>query len=232
MNVVIRCGLRTFAPGIQRDFWVQTDESGTPLGWMMENGGRIWATLASCAPPHAAREMADFLCAKGFDVLEADQQVAQATGLTVSPLSVLCCRQSAAAPMPKGLTIAETSLTQLTDIVCKSGLLELSDRASFYANRHLHWRRGTDRFFAATYEGTAVCSGALSYGGGLEESITCIATLPQHRGKGYATALVRFLAAQSLAAGHQPVLACRKELVPFYVEAGFFQQYSCGVVHK
>lgn len=230
MNVVIRCGLRVAGPDIQRDFWLQTGLDGTPWGWIMENGGRIWATLAKHAPKEAAKEMAQFLLSKGFDTLETDTTVAQATSLAAAPLAVMGCSQGENPVLPVSLQVQEGTLSQLTDIICQSGLLPTEQRESFYANRHLHWRRGTDRFFVATLGNQVVSSGALSYGGGREEAITCIATLPNFRGRGFAGALVQKLAFQSLASGHFPVLACRKELIPFYRQVRFDLLEDCSIV--
>lgn len=230
MNVAIRCGLRVAGPGACRDFWLQTGPGGEPRGWAMENGGRVWAALTDPEDREAAEEMAQFLLAKGFRCLEADEAVARAVGLPHTTLPVMACaRLLPGRELPEGFALAEGPVAGLTEVLLAAGALPEEGRDSFYACRHLHVRRGCEAVFLGRLQGRTVSCGVLSWAEGAEAAVTCVAVIPEYRGKGFALATVREIARRCLEAGHVPFLACREELVPLYEKAGFQRNGLCAL---
>ena len=228
MSVNIRCGLRAGGPGLKRDFWVQRGPDGAPQGWIMENGGHIWASLANPAHQDAALEMADFLAAKGFEWLECDEIVAAALGGPDRLCPVLFCPHPPQASLPGGVEVTEGSVAELTSLLLEAGELDPAGRDAFYAARHLFFRRGCEKILLIRRHGRAAACGVLAYPGGGEAAITCVATLPQDRGTGMGSALVLAMARLAASEGHTSVLCCNENLLPFYIRLGFRIHNYCA----
>lgn len=92
---------------------------------------------------------------------------------------------------------------------------------AWYVDLHHRIRHGCARAYLIRENGLPVSAGLVAAESGDAGLIGGIATLPGHRGRGYASAVVTAACADLACAGKSALLECRGELLPFYHSLGF-----------
>lgn len=137
-------------------------------------------------------------------------------GFLPQKVLVLCRSKKMALPVEKAQTVTlEPDLWRLRE----SGLF--TDKDGFYADACLRRRQGAV-IAAAEENGCYLATAGIYAQKGKNAYLTGVATLPQHRKKGLATATVAALCRNF--ADKNIYLRCEEALLPFYARLGFALQ--------
>ena len=93
--------------------------------------------------------------------------------------------------------------------------------APWYTDLNHRIRHGCARAYLLREAGRPVSACLISAESPLAGLISAVTTLPDCRGRGYASSLLAAACADLLADGRRPVLECREAMIPFYSRLGF-----------
>jgi len=210
---MIQALAKTAGPGLRREFWLALDGAGCPAGAVCRTESGVWAT----ALEEAAAETAAFLQALGTLPGTADRRLAPLLPGGWEPFPVLEYR----GPLPEKLPLAAPSAMGLADCNIAAGAVPPGVREELYAELHLRFRRGAARIVLVPDETGDPVAGAAAFLGAERAVVGYLACVPQKRGQGYGAAALAAIVREAMEQGYAPILACRKELVPFYARRGF-----------
>ena len=114
---------------------------------------------------------------------------------------------------------------EVLQILKNSGMAP--DSAGFYADFCIRRNHGRLQVYLLYEKGAPVSTAGFYSLGEQEGYLSCVATMPGSRGRGYATALCAHAARQ--AGQREVLLTCREEMEPVYAKAGFV---PAGLTHR
>lgn len=211
--VMVQGLAKTAGPGLHREVWLVLDEESRPAGAVCRTEGGLWATAAGSA----AAETAAFLAIWGGSSATVDGGLAPLLPGNWQRRPVLEYR----GPQPEETPLCPPSAMGLADCCVAAGLAAPWERDALYAELHLRLRRGAARLFLVPDERGNPAAGAANLLGERYAVIGCLACPPEKRGRGYGTAALWAAVRAAMKGGLVPLLACKEELLPFYILRGF-----------
>ena len=103
--------------------------------------------------------------------------------------------------------------------------------APWYTDLSHRIRHGCARAYLMREAGRPVSTCLVSAESPLAGLISAVTTLPDCRGRGYASALLAAACADLRDAGRRPVLECREAMIPFYERLGFEEDFDVAELH-
>ncbi|MBQ8762911.1 MAG: GNAT family N-acetyltransferase [Clostridia bacterium] len=195
-------------------FWVQ-DTDGIPSAAI----SRIDGNMTVCTNKNADyEEILHFINAVGFQSLTCSYEDMQKLGFESSDTS-FTVRFSGVNDAEKISTVNDYDKRKVYDLLCNCGF-ELGDYGAFLSDVCIRLNKGTASMLAAEENGElCACAFALFEG---EKSVLlgAVATSPEARGRGYASAIVSEIAKKKT--DKEVFLFCRNDsLTAFYGKIGF-----------
>lgn len=215
--------------------------------WICHDGQYLWGVLgrynqslrfSSVLPPTSEqlRELWAFLPVTGCSTLEGEQEtlrrLSQVGNMAAKDFYGCAAMTYLGEKPPLGNEGAINTSPRLDDVfrILRDSHLYFARTAQYDQwlcdNSH-RLRHGLG--WTVTMENSATASVcALSPGFGV---IASVATLPEHRGKGYASALVQWCVRRLMESGRQPVLmAGSEQVLPMYRRLGFVHTGAWGIL--
>lgn len=195
-------------------FWVQ-ECGGMPVAAISKVDGNL--TLCTLENTDF-EELSAFIRAVGYSSLTADAEVMNALGFAPSKTSFTV--RYGGGFEPKGAElIDDCDKKAVYSLLCECGF-ELGDYGSFLADVCARLNKGTASMKACEENGRLQACAFALFEGSKSVLLGAVATLPESRGRGYASELVGSLADEK--ADKQVYLFCRNDsLVDFYGKIGF-----------
>lgn len=212
--------------------WLQTDGNSAPTAAISVFSGWLAISAGSGAD---LDELAEFAGATGgFRHVEAAADVCGALNLGGEYREAHIMRYVADNPVVVPVEIYESpSPREIYSIVCGADahFAEIADFAGWYTHTSHLFRHGLGFGAVLRENGKPVSTGGVYATGERVAVIGCVATLPDYRGKGYAAAIVNYLAGRILGLGKTPVLICASaSLAGYYERLGFAKAGSWGSI--
>ena len=212
------------------DFWVVLDKDGSPAGGVAREGDAFTLALS---PGVNAEELAQFLAAVGGSWAEGREPfltaLAKGFGCTPHSSSLLAYR----GPSPPFVPLVGEA-DRLTDVyrvlcACDPGFEQEAPYGPWLCGFSARVRAGRASAFLCWEGGKPVSTASVYHLGAGYGMIGSVATLPEYRGKGYASQAVLAAAGWVLCQGAVPVLLPAGEgLLPFYAHLGFADTGKTG----
>ena len=226
------CERDVFGTRISACMTVYSTEYPFALFYLQEIGEQVTAALCKidgamticCAENADFEELSQFVKAVGFDSLLCDASAcsrlcleAKKNGLIVEygGMKIKYDNQSA-------LFAAGFELSDVYDILKRSNFDGLGNRAQWLSDVSFRVNRGAAKAAAVQEDGELAACAMVLFETQAAALIGAVATLPAHRGKGYAGALVTSIAREEKAANKRVELLCASNgIVDFYQKLGF-----------
>lgn len=195
-------------------FWVQNTD-GIPTAAISRTDGN----MTVCATENADfEELMYFVNAVGFQSLTCSCECMEKLGFEPSDTS-FTVKFKGNADVPDIETVRDFDKRKIYDLLCSCGF-ELGDYGAFLSDVCARLNKGTASFSAVEKNGSlCACAFALFEG---EKSVLlgAVATSPEARGRGYASAIVSKIAIEK--SDKDVFLFCRNDsLADFYGKIGF-----------
>lgn len=226
------CERDVFGTRISACMTVYSTEYPFALFYLQEIGEQITAALCKidgamticCAENADFEELSQFIKAVGFDSLLCDASVCDSLGLEPEKTGwiVEYCKTEKEFDNHSAFFAVGFELSGVYDILHRSDFDGLDNRARWLSDVSFRVNRGAAKAAAVQEDGELAACAMVLFETQAAALIGAVATLPAHRGKGYAGALVTSLAREEKAANKRVELLCASNgIVDFYQKLGF-----------
>lgn len=188
-------------------------------GFYVFEGGALSITGAAALIAGRSKEeeeLASFLRFSG--VKEAEGAALRLPGFQCEPFCIMESMRPAGSLEKADIRKASSPLPILA-LLREAGMQ--MDEEGFYADFCLRRNRGIACAYLLYESGRPVATAGVYSAGPKEGCLSCVATAPPYRKKGYAAALCAFAAADQRLLGRRTLLTCRPPLASVYERAGF-----------
>lgn len=210
--------------------WLQTDDKNSPTAAVSLFSGCLTLSAAAGAD---IDELADFARAVGgFKSLEASAIVCKELKLGGEYAEFNVMRYAKGRfDGELGIVCENPPVREIYDILCRADppFGKTADFAGWYTHTSHLFRHGLGFAGLILKDDNPVSTGGVYAMGDNPAVISCVATLPDFRGRGYATKIIKYLANKILDTGKTPVLLCEDgRLAGYYARLGFSDEGRCG----
>lgn len=220
-------------------FWLQTDDS---------SDNRFFAAISrferrltiSASRSADLRELSEFAAAiGGYRYIEAAPFVCKSLDIQGSYNEFHMMRYTSGSLFAEDYSAIDESppLNEFYTVISTANpwLDADTDWSGWYTHTSHLIRHGLG--FAALIRdsgsGSPAATGGVFTSSGKLAVISCIATLPQYRGKGYAALTTKYLADKIILQGKTPALFCASDkLADYYATLGFSRDGKCGSLSR
>lgn len=204
------------------DFWVALGEDGRPSAALSRIGGRL---MIAAREDTVDGELIGFVhSVGGWSTLRGDARVCRLLSRGCLPFTAPNMIYDGPPFAADYSGVITASLNQLYPLLCAGFSSHGSGWDQWYAMTSHLFRHGLGYALGLSEGGKLVSTAGVYATGPNCGIIACVATLPEHRGRGYAGLLVRCLCDRLLAEGKTPVLQCADDGMAGYYQAMGFRQ--------
>jgi GNAT superfamily N-acetyltransferase len=199
--------------------------------YMQKQKGNVTAALSkidssitlSASPNADFEELSNFLKVIGFAALTCDSDFQGITGLSPERTgNIVCFNARKSINASRGIEISsDIELAQIYNILLDAGFYLPQDRGVWLSDAGARFNKGLASACTVFSDKVPVACAMILFETASAGLIGAVATLPEHRGKGYAGALVTALARKLNTKGKRADLMCEEKLTQFYNNLGF-----------